>query len=227
MFQDREQAARRLADRLADHAGRGTVVAALARGAVPMGCLLAEALDAELYVLVVRKIGAPGNRELAIGAITDGEHPQTWLNHHLVQALGVTEAYIAEAVRRETLELQRRKQAYGADLRNPPLAGRTVIVTDDGIATGATMRMALAAVRRQRPARCILAVPVAPPEALPALREAVDEVICLEQPRPFGSVGQHYLRFSQVDDDEVVRLLADFDRRRLPARRGAAGGGPA
>ena len=213
MFKDRQEAAQQLAERLSSYRGKHAVVAALARGAVPMGCQLAEVLEAELYVLVVRKIGAPGNPELAIGAISDGEEPDTWLNRPLIEALGVPTAYVESAISLQSEELARRKAAYGADQRNPSLQGRTVILTDDGIATGATIRIALAALRRQRPARCILAVPVAAREAVADLRPAVDEMICLQQPEPFMAVGAHYEHFGQVEDTEVIELLRAFDRR--------------
>lgn len=220
MFRDRKEAAERLAEALSAYRKQHAVVAALARGAVPMGCLLAEALEAELYVLVVRKIGAPGNPELAIGAISDGEHPQRWMNEELVRMLGVSESYIERAVEVQTGELQRRKSAYGADRRNPPLAGRTVILTDDGIATGATMRIALAAVGRQDPARRILAIPVAPRDSVAELRPLVDELVCLEQPTPFRAVGLHYREFTQVSDEQVKKLLEDFDSRKLGLQSG-------
>jgi putative phosphoribosyl transferase len=217
MFRNREEAARQLAERLRAYRGRGVVVAALARGAVPMGCQLARALEAELYVVVVRKLGAPGNPELAIGAISGGDPPDAWLNHELIARLGVAEAYLQRAIERQTAELLRRKAAYGADRRNPDLRGRTVILTDDGIATGATIRIALEAVRRQQPARCILAVPVAAPDSVSELRPLVDELVCLEQPSPFYAVGAHFQQFTQVDDSEVIRLLAQFDSRQGPA----------
>jgi len=213
VFRDREEAAEKLAGALLAYRGKNAVVAALARGAVPMGCLLAEALEADLYVLVVRKIGAPGNPELAIGAISDGEHPQRWMNEELVRLLGVSDDYIERAAALQAEELQRRKEAYGADRRNPELAGRTVILTDDGIATGATMRIALAAVKRQDPARCVLAIPVAPPDSVAELRGEVDELVCLRQPWPFRAVGLHYREFLQVSDEQVARLLRDFDSR--------------
>lgn len=211
MFRNREDAAQRLAERLREHRGQGVVVAALARGAVPMGCQLARGLDAQLYIVVVRKIGAPGNPELAIGAIANGEHPDIWLNEPLIRQLGVSESYVQNATEQQAQELRRREAAYGADRRNPSLRGRTVILTDDGIATGATIRIALAAVRRQQPARCILAVPVAARESAAELRREVDELVCLQQPEPFMAVGAHYAHFSQVDDEEVIRLIREFD----------------
>lgn len=215
MFRDREDAAGQLAESLAKYRGQNAVVVALARGAVPMGCLLAEALKAELYVLVVRKIGAPGNPELAIGAISDGDQPETWLNEALVRMLEVPEAYIERAVQLQTDELQRRKAAYGADRRNPSLRGRKVILTDDGIATGATMHIALRAIRNQHPSKCILAIPVAPPDSVEELRMDVDELVCLQQPVPFSAVGLHYQKFLQVTDDEVIELLKNFDSRTI------------
>jgi len=220
MFRDRHEAAQQLAERLHPYRGQETVVAALARGAVPMGCELAEALDANLYVVVVRKIGAPGNPELAIGAITDGDAPATWLNRRLISLLRVSDDYLQLAIDQQFRELMRRKQAYGTDQRNPSLQGRTVILTDDGIATGATIRIALQAIKRQRPARCILAVPVAARDAIDSLRSEVDDLICLQQPEPFEAVGAHYRHFNQVEDSQVIDLLHDFDRRRAVSPAG-------
>lgn len=214
MFRNREEAARQLAERLRAYHGQGVVVAALARGAIPMGCQLARELDAELHVVVVRKIGAPGNPELALGAISGGDPPDIWLNHELIARLGVADSYLQEAIAQQTTELLRRMEAYGAAARNPELRGRTVILTDDGIATGATIRIALRAIRRRQPARCVLAVPIAAPETVSELRPLVDELVCLEQPSPFYAVGAHYEEFTQVSDQQVIRWLADFDAGR-------------
>jgi len=213
MFRDREDAARQLAARLESHRGAGVVVAALARGAVPMGCHLAAALDAQLYVVVARKLGAPGNPELAIGAISDGNQPRTWLNEELILTLGLRQSYVDRAIAEQTRELKRREQAWGTRSRNPSLQNKTVILTDDGIATGATIRIAIAAIRAQHPARLVLAVPVAARETLAELRGRVDELICLQQPEPFVAVGAHFERFVQVGDDEVACLLQAFDAR--------------
>jgi predicted phosphoribosyltransferase len=217
MFRNREDAAQQLAERLRAYRGRGAVVAALARGAIPMGCQLATELEADLYVVVVRKIGAPGNPELALGAISGGDPPDIWLNQDLVARLGVADSYLQGAIAQQTKELVRRMEAYGADRRNPDLRGKSVILTDDGIATGATIRIALDAIRRRQPARCVLAVPVAPTESVSELRPLVDELICLEQPSPFYAVGAHFEEFTQVSDQQVVLCLADFDARRTVA----------
>jgi putative phosphoribosyl transferase len=214
VFHDRNDAARQLASRLLPYRGGGTVIAALARGAIPIGCALAAALDAELYVLVVRKIGSPGNPELAIGAISDGPSPSTWLNRSLIRSLGVPQRYIDAAIREQSMELKRRQRRYATDTRNPDLTGRRVILTDDGMATGASMRMALRVIKRQQPARCIVAVPVAAHDSVIELASEADEIICLEQPEPFTAVGAHYVRFEQVGDDEVIELLRGYDRRR-------------
>ncbi len=212
MFKDRQDAARQLAQQLQAYRGKNAVVAALARGAVPMGCHLALALEAELFLVVVRKIGAPGNPELAIGAISNTRNPQTWINQQLIRLLGISDRYVEDEIARQRLELKRRSQLYGADRRNPSLENRTVILTDDGIATGATMRIALTAVKQQRPARCVLAVPLAARETVADLSGEVDDLICLQQPDPFIAVGAHFEHFSQVDDDEVIRLLTQFDQ---------------
>jgi putative phosphoribosyl transferase len=206
-LRNREDAARQLVDSLRSLGGPPVVIAALARGGVALGVVLAKELDAELTVLLVRKIGAPGNPELAVGAVCDGPHPQQFVNWPLVDTLGVDEAYLSRATRNQLAEIERRKQAYQGQMPEPDLAGKTVVVTDDGIATGATMTVAIAAVRARGAARIVLAVPVASAEALATLTPLVDEVICLYRPEFFYAVGAHYEQFRQVDDDAVIALM--------------------
>lgn len=206
-FRNREDAGRQLAARLADLADEGPVVLALPRGGVVVGAQIAAELNAPLDVLVVRKLGAPGRPELAIGAVTLGDGPQVVLNHDVVGALCVDDDYIKQETDRQLIELQRRLEAYRRGRPAVPIEGRTVIVVDDGIATGATARAGLVALGRGNVGRLILAVPVAPSETLQRMREEVDEVICLHTPMIFYAVGAFYGDFSQTTDEEVVALL--------------------
>jgi len=219
LFSDRRDAGRRLAPQLERYRSEQPLVLALPRGGVPVGYEIACALAAPLDIIVVRKLGAPGRPELGLGAIVDGDHPEGVLNEGVVQALGVSPDYLRSEVRRQLAEIRRRQEAYRAGRPATPIAGRTAIVVDDGLATGGSMRAALRGVRRAGPRRLVLAVPVAPPETIEAIAPEVDDVVCLAQPVPFGAVGQFYERFGQTDDEEVVRLL-EWSRhpRAEPAR---------
>lgn len=219
VFADRRDAGMRLAERLVHLRGEDPVVVALPRGGVVVGYEVAAALGAPLDVMVVRKIGAPTQPELAIGAVTELGEPIVLLDERMIERLGVSEQYLKETVAQELDEVRRRRDAYAQGRPAPSLAGRTAIVVDDGVATGATARTALRAVRQLRPASLVLALPVAPPETLEAMRDEVDEVVCLSTPSPFYSVGMHYERFDQTTDREVVELLAR-------AREPAGGRGP-
>ena len=215
MFPDRTEAGRRLAQRLLVFKDQHPVILALPRGGVPVGFEIARALAAPLDLILVRKIGAPYQEELAIGAIADGEQPELVTDRGLIGDLDVTSEYLEQAKSRALEEIERRRRVWFGDRRPIDVAGRTAIVVDDGIATGATMRVALRAIRRRKPARLVLAVPVAAPDTLKALRPEVDETICLDTPADFFAVGQFYGRFPQLRDDEVTALL---DRaRELPA----------
>ena len=216
MFTDRREAGRLLAAELARFADRADVVVlALPRGGVPVGYEIARALRAPLDVLVVRKLGVPGQPELAMGAIASGGIRV--IDPNIVDAIGVPDAAIEAAVRRETAELARRERAFRGD--RPPLDVRddTVIVVDDGLATGSTMRAGLEAVRARGPARIVCAVPVAPPEACVALRAYADDVICLLTPEHMYAVGLWYHDFAQTEDDEVRALLDAAARERAGA----------
>ena len=206
-FRDRSAAGRALAARLAGFADRAAVlILALPRGGVPVAYEVAEALSAPMDVLLVRKLGVPGHQELAMGAIASGG--VRVLNDDVVRMLGLSEHEIEQVAAREAQEIERREPAYrGA---RPPLTieGRTVIIIDDGLATGATMRAAARAVRAHHPAAIVIAVPVAAPETCGALRAEVDEVVCVFTPDPFQAVGLWYQDFAQTTDDEVRALLA-------------------
>jgi predicted phosphoribosyltransferase len=215
-FLDRRDAGQALASRLTPYAGRpGVVVLALPRGGVPVAFEVARALGAPLDVLLVRKLGAPGHEELAMGAIASGG--ARVLNDDLVKRLQVTPAALAEVTAREERELRRREAAYRGQRPRPDIAGRIVILVDDGLATGASMRAAVAALRAERPARVVIAVPVAAADTCDELRREVDELVCAATPEPFLSVGAWYQDFDQTSDEEVRRLLAEAAE--APVRR--------
>jgi len=206
-FRDRAEAGRLLGERLRESAGgEEVVVLALPRGGVPVGYEVANEIGAPLDVFVVRKLGVPGHEELAMGAVASGG--VLVLDERTIRALGIGEEEIRRAVAVELRELQRREDAYRAGRDPPDLTGKTVILVDDGLATGATMRAAALAVRRHNPARIVVAVPVAAEETCDEFREDVDEAVCVLTPRPFRAVGLWYEDFDQVSDDEVRELLA-------------------
>jgi putative phosphoribosyl transferase len=207
-FADRGEAGRRLTDKLLHFKDRQPVVLALPRGGVAVGFEIAHALDAPLDIVLVRKIGVPGQPELALGAVTDGARYETFIDRNLAASLDIPDSYIEGETSRQLKEIERRRKAYCEGRPALEIAGHTAIVVDDGIATGATMRVALQAVRRHGPARLVLAVPVAPPDTLTALREEVDEAVCLETPAELGAIGYYYRDFHQMSDREVTELLA-------------------
>jgi putative phosphoribosyl transferase len=217
-FRDRTSAGDRLAARLAAMDVPDPVVLALPRGGVPVARQIAAALKAPLDLLLVRKIGVPWQPELAAAAIVDGEHPDVVYNDEVMALAGLTRDQLASSAESELREIERRRQFYLSGRAPAVVEGRTAIVVDDGIATGTTMRAALIALRRRRPSRLILAVPVAPEETLEALRPLVDDAVCLATPDPFGAIGAFYLDFHQLTDDEVVHLLSE-----AADRTGAAG----
>jgi putative phosphoribosyl transferase len=207
MFADRSEAGRQLAAALRHLRAERPVVLALPRGGVVVGFEVAQALDAMLDLLLIRKIGAPDQPELAIAAVIDGASPQLVVNEDLAALVGVDGRYIAEQKALKLKEIDELRERYLGWRRNPDLSAATAIVVDDGIATGATMRAALAGLRRVRPRRLVLAVPVAPRDTVQALRMNVDELFCLETPEPFRAVGVHYADFHAVTDEEVIDLL--------------------
>lgn len=208
LYADRRHAGRVLAQAAAEagYAHQPTLlVLALPRGGVPVAAEVAKALRAPLDVLVVRKLGVPGHEEAAMGAIASGG--LRWLNTSLVRRLGLSQDEVDAITQRELRELHEREQKYRGSRPRTELAGATVLLVDDGLATGSTMRVAVEAVRRQKPARVVVAVPVAPSDTVRALEKLADEVICPATPEPFQAVGQWYEDFTQVSDEEVRSLL--------------------
>jgi putative phosphoribosyl transferase len=207
LFIDRYDAGRRLAERLLALKEEHPVVLALPRGGVPVGFEIARALSAPLDLVLVRKIGAPFEQELAIGAIADGEDPELVTDARMVADLDISQGYLEEAKSAALKEIERRRRMYLGDHQPVAIKGRTTIIVDDGIATGATMLAALHGTRRHEPARIVLAVPVAAKHALKRLRREADETICLLAPSDFLAVGEFYRQFAQLDDAEVIGLL--------------------
>lgn len=208
MFQDRTDAARQLAEKLKGRDFRNPLVLAVPRGGVVTGARLARELGADLDVVLARKLRAPEQPELAIGALS--EAGEIYLNHRADEVLGVTEEYLEAERRRQLGEIARRKELFRAVKPQEPIEGRSVIVTDDGIATGSTMIAALQMVKAENAYETVVAVPVASPERLTAVRQWCDEVVCLLTPRFFWAIGQFYENFRQVEDEEVVEILRAF-----------------
>ncbi len=206
LFADRTDGGRRLAQRLAKYARRpNLIVLALPRGGVPVAFEVAQALAAPLDVFVVRKLGVPGHEELAMGAIASGG--VRVINEDVVRALNVSQAVIDASAAREQHELERREAEYRGDRPALDVRGRTIILVDDGLATGATMRAAVGALRKQQPEHLVVGVPVGAADSCREIGQDVDEIVCVETPEPFYSVGAWYRNFSQTSDDEVRRLL--------------------
>ena len=212
LFTDRADAGKKLARRLLQLKDKKPVVLALPRGGVPVAFEVAKALGAPLDLVLVRKIGVPFQEEYALGAIADGGEPELVIDENIRRSLNIPEDYVERAKAEALEEIERRRRVYLGKRAPVEVAGRTAIIVDDGIATGATMRAALRAVRRRDPAWLVLAVPVAPPESLRRLAEEADETICLHQPEYFAAVGQFYQDFGQTQDDEVIALLAQAER---------------
>jgi predicted phosphoribosyltransferase len=225
MFDDRTDAGRQLAARLERFRDEAPVVLALPRGGVPVGFEVATALGAPLDLVLVRKIGAPFQRELAVGAVVDGERPVTVVNEEIARMLHLPDDYMERESRQQLAEIERRREMYLSGLDRPSVRDATIIIVDDGIATGATVRAAVQAMRQHRPRRLVVAVPVAPPDAVAMLEREADEVICLDTPADFGAIGYFYRDFHQVPDDEVVALLRRAARDRMPESP-PPGGGP-
>jgi putative phosphoribosyl transferase len=207
LFRDRADAGRQLLARLEDYRGRPDVlVLGLPRGGIPVAYEVARGLGVPLDVFLVRKLGVPGQEELAMGAIASGD--VRVINRGVVDALRIPPDVLDRVAAQESRELQRRRRQYRGDRPEPDVRGRTVILVDDGLATGSTMRAAVAALRQQGPARIVVAVPVAAPSTCEELRREVDQIVCPATPEPFMAVGRFYDDFSQTTDDEVTTLLA-------------------
>ncbi len=219
MFRDRQDAGRRLAAELLKYKDENPIVVAVPRGGVPVGAEIARELRAPLDIVVVRKLGAPGQPELGIGGVSDGDQPRTIVNEELARMLGVSEEYLLREIRLQLKEVDRRQKVYRSGRPALNLSGRTVIVADDGIATGGSIRAALRGIRRANPKRLVLAVPVAPIDAIEALRSEADDVVCLDARVSFGGVGEFYRDFRQASDEDVIRLL---EKARAQAPEGSA-----
>lgn len=213
-FKDRRDAGRKLAQKLSVNAGKPDIlVLALPRGGVPVAYEVALALSAPLDVFIVRKLGLPGREELAMGAVASGG--VRVLNGDIVRMLSIPEEVINIVVKRELRELKRREELYRGNRPTPEVRERTILLIDDGLATGASMRAAIAGLRAQDPARIVVAVPTAAPEACEAFQAEVDEIVCAITPEPFYGVGRWYEDFSQVTDEEVRMLLEEANRQHL------------
>lgn len=209
-FRNRADAGQRLARALESYKGQDVVVLALPRGGVPVGAQVAEALGAPLDLVLVRKIGAPMHEELAMGAVAEGDPPVTVRNEDVIAMLGVDEETFARVRDKELVEMARRRRAYLSGRASAEVAGRIAIVVDDGVATGATTRAALRAVRARGPKQLVLATPVAEAEVQTMLRQEADEVVCLEDHLVWGGIGGCYDDFRQTSDFEVTSTLARF-----------------
>jgi putative phosphoribosyl transferase len=215
-FDDRRDAGRQLASKLAAYAGARPLVLALPRGGVPVGYEVARALSAPLDVFVVRKLGVPHNEEFAMGAVASGG--ALVLNEEVVARLGIAAEVVARVAEIERREIERRERAFRGGRPLPDVRRRTVILVDDGLATGATMRAAVAALRKMKPARLVVAVPISDPDVCDEFRHLADDVVCAVTPEPLHSVGLWYRDFTQTADDEVRELLARASLEQAEAR---------
>ncbi|MEM3382720.1 MAG: phosphoribosyltransferase [Nitrososphaerales archaeon] len=208
MFKNRLEAGKILAEALSEYKNKDTIVLAIPRGGVVVAYEVAKALNAPLDLIIPRKIGAPDQPELAIGAVT--EDGTTILNQDIIQNLKVPEEYIKAEVKRQLEEIERRIKKYLGDKPRIPIRGKIVILIDDGVATGATIKAAIASIRKREPALIVLAIPVGPKDTIRELRKYTDKVVCLMMPEPFFAIGQFYENFDQISDEEVIQILNKF-----------------
>ena len=204
-FRDREEAGKLLAEELIEYRGKKAVVLGIPRGGVAVAYEIAKALDAEMDIVLAHKLGTPGHEELAMGSVS--EDGTLFLNQELVREFDIGETYIQQEKARQLTEIKRRTELIRQVRPKVPLAGRIVIVADDGVATGATTQAALWAVRTEHPKKLIAAIPVGPEDTIKKLAEDVDEMLCLRMPPLFAAVGQFYEQFHPVEDEEVLRML--------------------
>lgn len=209
IFADRTEAGRLLAQIIEEKHYEDPVVFALPRGGVPVAFEVARTIGAPMDLVLVRKIGTPGQPELALGAVVDGQTPQCVVNEDIKKRAHISDTELEREKQRQIEEIDRRRALYLGDRGRLSVEGKTAIVIDDGIATGATARVALRALRKSRPAKLVLAVPVAPAETLKSLGDEVDELLCLQSPEPYYAVGYFYRDFDPVSDQDVASLLAD------------------
>ena len=214
VFQDRKEAGRLLAEQLTDYVDSGCIVLAIPRGGVVVGAEVADRLHCDLDIIIVRKLGAPYNPELAIGSVMEGAE-KPFLNGEIIASLGVGPDYIRQETEAQQTEAERRANLYHKGKPRPDLRGRTVIITDDGVATGATMFSSIQGVKAAGAGKMVVGLPVGPRDTMADIAGEVDEVVCLSTPSFFGAVGQFYRDFSQTSDEEVVEIL----RRFTPAMR--------
>jgi len=212
MFRDRHDAAEQLAAQLEKYGGQNALVLGVPRGGVVIGSIVARNLNGEFDIVLTRKLRTPGNPELAMGAID--ENGATYLNSLVVDILKISDDLIEEEKSRQLQEIRNRAESYRRIRPRIPLEGRTVILTDDGIATGSTMRAAIQMARAEEPSILVVALPVGPPGPVAEIEHDVDEMVCLRTPADFMAVGQFYISFEQVDDEEVERILSDFGSSR-------------
>lgn len=225
MFRDRKEAGEKLGVELAGLDLHQPIVLALPRGGVPVAAEVAKALGAPLDLLILRKVGAPGNPELAVAAVVDGNPPDVVLNREIVEAYSLDDADLAALVALERPELERRRIVYRGTRRPLSVAGKTVILVDDGAATGTTMKVAIRALRHRAPREIVVAVPVSPPDTVADLATEADRVVCLSQPGRFRALGYHYLRFPQLSDGEVIAVMDEAAQLHKIRRRDVASDG--
>ncbi|TIO74005.1 phosphoribosyltransferase [Mesorhizobium sp.] len=228
MFRDRQEAGQKLAAELATLDLRDPVVLALPRGGVPVAAEVAKVLKAPLDLVLVRKVGAPGNAELAVAAIVDGDPPDVVLNREIVEAYALDDDELRFLIAKERPELERRRTAYRGKRASLSVAGKTAIVVDDGAATGTTMKVAIRALKRRSPRQIVVAIPVAPADTAAELAREADLLICLSQPARFPALSYYYVNFPQLSDSEVLDIMDEVAlARRGTSRRGNGRSRPA